>query len=99
MLDVGLMFTAVDQGGQSVTLGLLFLLLSAVFSFGWIVGSALGYQNGRRDAEELARLQAVLVDAVELDLRQTPTTVTTTATAAPAEAGVATQGSLLETVG
>jgi hypothetical protein len=73
-----------------VNLGLLFLLLSGVFSFGWVVGSALGYQNGRRDAEELARLQAMLVDSIELDLRQKTT--------APAETGVVTQGSLLETV-
>jgi hypothetical protein len=54
-----------------------------------MLGSALGYQNGRRDAEELARLQAMLVDSIELDLRQ-KTTV-------PVET-VATQGSLLETV-
>jgi hypothetical protein len=73
-----------------VTLGLMFLLLSGVFSFGWAVGSALGYQNGRRDAEELARLQAMLVDSIELDLRQK--------TAAAAETGVVVQGNLLETV-
>jgi lipopolysaccharide biosynthesis regulator YciM len=73
-----------------VTLGLVFLVLSAVFSFGWVMGSALGYQNGRRDAEELARLQAMLVDSIELDLRQKTT--------APVETGVVTQGSLLETV-
>jgi lipopolysaccharide biosynthesis regulator YciM len=73
-----------------VTLGLLFLVLSGVFSFGWMMGSALGYQNGRRDAEELARLQASLVQSIELDLRRTTT--------APAETGVVTQGSLLETV-
>jgi hypothetical protein len=73
-----------------VTLGLVFLVLSGVFSFGWMLGSALGYQNGRRDAEELARLQAVLVESIELDLRQK--------TAPPAETGVAVQGNLLETV-
>ena len=89
MLDVGLMFTTVKQGGARVSLGLLFLLLSGVFSFGWVVGSALGYQNGRRDAEELARLQAALVQSIELDLRQK--------TPAPAPA-VVVQGSLLETV-
>ncbi len=72
-----------------MSLGLLFLLLSGVFSFGWIVGSALGYQNGRRDAEELAHLQAALVQSIELDLRQK--------TPAPAPA-VVVQGSLLETV-
>ena len=72
-----------------MTLGLLFLVLSGVFSFGWMLGSALGYQNGRHDAEELARLQAMLVESIELDLRQkTPA----------AETGVVTQGSLLETV-
>ena len=71
-------------------LGLLFLVLSGVFTFGWMMGSGLGYQNGRRDAEELARLQAMLVESIEVDLRQKTT--------APAETGVATQGSLLEVV-
>jgi hypothetical protein len=70
-----------------VTLGLVFLVLSGVFSFGWMMGSALGYQNGRRDAEELARLQAMLVDSIEMDLRN-----------AVPERGIVTQGSLLETV-
>ena len=70
-----------------MTLGLVFLVLSGVFSFGWMLGSALGYQNGRRDAEELARLQAMLVDSIELDLRNTVP-----------EQGIVTQGSLLETV-
>jgi hypothetical protein len=70
-----------------VGLGLLFLVLSGVFSFGWMLGSALGYQNGRRDAEELARLQEMLVDSIERDLRNTVP-----------EQGIVTQGSLLETV-
>ena len=70
-----------------MTLGLVFLVLSGVFSFGWMLGSALGYQNGRRDAEELARLQAMLVDSIEMDLRN-----------AVPERGIVTQGSLLETV-
>lgn len=69
-------------------LGLLFLVLSGVFTFGWMTGSALGYQNGRRDAEELARLQALLVESIEVDLRQQATP--------PVETGVATQGTLLE---
>jgi lipopolysaccharide biosynthesis regulator YciM len=73
-----------------VELGLLFLVLSGVFTFGWMMGSVLGYQNGRRDAEELARLQAMLVESIEVDLRQKTT--------APVETGVVTQGSLLETV-
>jgi hypothetical protein len=73
-----------------VELGLLFLVLSGVFTFGWAMGSGLGYQRGRRDAEELARLQAMLVESIEVDLRQKTT--------APAETGVVTQGSLLETV-
>jgi len=73
-----------------VTWALVFLGLSGTFSFGWMLGSALGYQNGRRDADELARLQAMLVDSIELDLRQKTT--------APVEPVVATQGSLLETV-
>ena len=69
-----------------MTLALVFLGMSGVFSFGWMLGSALGYQNGRRDAEELARLQAMLVDSIELDLRQ------------KTEPAVCTQGTLLETV-
>jgi lipopolysaccharide biosynthesis regulator YciM len=73
-----------------VELGLLFLVLSGVFAFGWMMGSALGYQNGRNDAEELARLQAMLVKSIEVDLRQKTTF--------PTETGVVTQGSLLETV-
>ena len=72
-----------------MTLALVFLGLSGVFSFGWMLGSALGYQNGRHDAEELARLQAMLVDSIELDLRRKT---------AAAERGVAVQGNLLETV-
>jgi hypothetical protein len=72
-----------------VALGLLFLVLSGVFSFGWMLGSALGYRNGRRDAEELARIQAALVQSIELDLRRQTTAH---------ETGVVTQGSLLETV-
>ena len=71
-------------------LGLLFLVLSGVFTFGWAMGSALGYQRGRNDAEELVRLQAMLVQSIEVDLRQKTT--------APVETGVVTQGSLLETV-
>ena len=73
-----------------MALGLVFLVLSGAFAFGWMLGSALGYQNGRRDAEELARLQTMLVDSIELDLLQK--------TAAPVETGVVTQGSLLESV-
>jgi len=73
-----------------VELGLLFLVLSGVFTFGWMMGSGIGYQNGRRDAEELARLQTMLVESIEVDLRQ-KTTV-------PVETGVVTQPSLLETV-
>ena len=69
-----------------MSLALIFLGMSGVFSFGWMVGSALGYQNGRRDADELARLQAMLVDSIELDLRQ------------QTEPAVCTQGTLLETV-
>ena len=72
-----------------MTLALAFLGLSGLFSFGWMLGSALGYQNGRRDAEELARLQAMLVDSIEMDLRQRTTVP---------ERGIVTQGSLLETV-
>jgi hypothetical protein len=73
-----------------VELGLLFLALCGVFTFGWMMGSGIGYQNGRRDAEELVRLQAMLVESIEVDLRQ-KTTV-------PVETGIVTQPSLLETV-
>ena len=69
-------------------LGLLFLVSSGVFTFGWMMGSALGYQRGRRDAEELGRLQAMLVESIEVDLRRK--------TIASAETEVVTQGSLLE---
>jgi hypothetical protein len=51
-----------------VTWWLVFLLLSGVFTLGWALGSALGYQAGRAEAEELARLQADLVRSVELHL-------------------------------
>ncbi len=51
-----------------VTWWLFFLLLSGVFTLGWALGSALGYQAGRAEAEELARLQADLVRSVELHL-------------------------------
>ena len=71
-----------------MTLALVFLGLSGTFSFGWMLGSALGYQNGRHDAEELARLQAMLVESIEVDLRHKTAT----------EPTVAVQGSLLETV-
>ena len=67
---------------------MLFLVLSGVFTFGWMTGSALGYQNGRRDAEELARLQAMLVESIEVDLRQKTTP--------PAAPETVTQGTLLE---
>ncbi|GEM_PF-4851084 len=79
------MFTASTK--EAYVLALVFLVLSGVFCFGWMMGSALGYQNGRRDAEELARLQAMLVDSIEMDLRN-----------AVPERGIVTQGSLLETV-
>ena len=51
-----------------VTWWLVFLLLSGVFTLGWALGSALGYQAGRAEAEELARLQVDLVRSVELHL-------------------------------
>ena len=51
-----------------MTWWLFFLLLSGVFTLGWALGSALGYQAGRAEAEELARLQADLVRSVELHL-------------------------------
>ncbi len=51
-----------------MALGLVFLLLSAAFTVGWMLGSALGYQSGRHDAEQLAELQAELVRSIELHL-------------------------------
>jgi hypothetical protein len=51
-----------------VTWWLVFLLLSGVFTLGWALGSALGYQAGRAEAEELARLQTDLVRSIELHL-------------------------------
>ena len=77
-------------------LGLLFLVLSGVFTFGWVMGSSLGYQRGRSDAEELARLQAMLVESIEVDLRQKTTVPDETRVAA--QPSRVTQGSLLETV-
>ena len=79
-------------------LGLLFLVLSGVFTFGWMMGSGLGYQNGRRDAEELARLQAMLVDQIEVDLRQKTTAPVGDPEGQVKLPSVVTQGSLLETV-
>lgn len=55
-----------------MALGLLFLLLSGVFTLGWILGSALGYQSGRADAEALADLQSELVRSIELHLTDEP---------------------------
>ncbi|MDQ3944804.1 MAG: hypothetical protein M3357_06575 [Actinomycetota bacterium] len=46
----------------------MFLLLSGVFSLGWALGSALGFQAGKREAEELAELQADLVRSIEAHL-------------------------------
>lgn len=51
-------------------LWLVFLLSSVVFSVGWALGSALGYQAGRREAEDLADLQAELVRSIELHLSE-----------------------------
>jgi hypothetical protein len=51
-----------------VTLWLVFLLLSGVFTLGWALGSAIGYQTGRAEAEELAQLQAELVRSIEVHL-------------------------------
>ncbi len=79
-------------------LGLLFLVSSGVFTFGWMMGSALGYQRGRRDAEELARLQAMLVESIEVDLRQKTTVPGVAPEAQVKLPSIATQGSLLETV-
>ncbi|MGH8998341.1 MAG: hypothetical protein ACRDY7_03015 [Acidimicrobiia bacterium] len=61
-----------------MSLWLVFLLLSLVFTLGWSMGSALGYQGGRRDAEALAELQAAFVHDVEVHLTETPMTETPT---------------------
>jgi hypothetical protein len=60
-----------------VTLWLVFLLLSAVFTLGWALGSAIGYQSGRAEAEELAQLQADLVRSIEIHLADEPVPVGT----------------------
>ena len=60
-------------------LWLVFLLLSGVFSLGWALGSALGYQGGKREAEELAELQAELVRSIEAHLAVTDERVVTLA--------------------
>lgn len=52
-------------------LWLVFLLLSGVFSLGWAMGSALGFQAGKREAEEFAELQAELVRSIEAHLAHT----------------------------
>jgi hypothetical protein len=61
-----------------VTWWLVFLLLSGVFTLGWSLGSALGYQAGRAEAEELAQLQADLVRSIELHLSDEPVPAGTT---------------------
>jgi hypothetical protein len=48
-----------------VTLWLVFFLMSIVFCFGWALGSGLGYQNGRADAESLFELQQQLLQGIE----------------------------------
>jgi hypothetical protein len=55
-----------------VSLLLLFLLLSGVFTLGWALGSALGYQAGRREGEELVHLQLELVRSIEEHLAEEP---------------------------
>lgn len=49
----------------------VFLLMSIVFCFGWALGSGLGYQNGRADAEALFDLQQQLLAEVEEHLDTT----------------------------
>ncbi len=66
-----------------MALGVLFLLLSAAFTLGWMLGSALGYQSGRHDAEQLADLQAELVRSIELHLTEPDAAGETEAAAAP----------------
>lgn len=56
------------ERGSCVTLWLVFLLLSGAFTLGWGLGSALGFQAGRQEAEQLAALQAELVRNIELHL-------------------------------
>ena len=58
-------------------LWLVFLLLSGVFSLGWALGSALGFQAGKREAEDLAELQAELVRSIEAHLADTDERVVT----------------------
>jgi hypothetical protein len=67
MLDLCFM-VAWEIEEARVTLWLVFLLLSGVFTLGWALGSAIGYQAGRAEAEELAQLQADLVRSIEIHL-------------------------------
>ena len=59
------MFLMSTESEMRVDLWLAFLLMSGVFSLGWALGSALGFQAGKREAEELAALQAELVRSIE----------------------------------
>jgi hypothetical protein len=49
-----------------VSLWLVFLLLSGVFALGWSLGSSLGYQAGRSDAEDLGQLRIPVLHPVDL---------------------------------
>ena len=51
-----------------MSLWLAFLLLSGVFALGWGLGSTLGYQAGRSDAEDLGQLRIPVLQSVDLHL-------------------------------
>jgi hypothetical protein len=43
-----------------------------VFTLGWVLGSGIGYQNGQRDAEAFAELQAELFRDLQASLAEDP---------------------------
>ena len=55
-----------------MALWFVFLALSMTFTFGWILGSGIGYQNGRRDAEAFAELQTTLFADLQREWHQQP---------------------------
>ena len=59
-----------------MALWLVFLMLSMVFTLGWILGSGIGYQNGQRDAEAFAELQTELFHDLQASLSENPQRVT-----------------------
>ena len=72
-------------------LWLVFLLLSGVFSFGWVLGSALGYQTAAATPRSSPICRPSSSESIEVDLPPEDDR-------RRSQTGVVTQGSLLETV-